>query len=212
MNCWVCERSPWEFTQGLESIGKAPCNGQGRIRSKVTRNNMNICTANGASSMREGKAWYLVQCKPRQDERAEENLGRQGYEYFRPLCRRERLVRGSLQVQSESLFPGYLFIQLAADANWAPLRSTRGVSRLVGFGGMPMPIADELIAELQRRVQPAPQPALQPGDRVCITSGSFAELDAIFLAMDGEERVVLLMSLLHRKHRLSMPLANIRKY
>lgn len=173
---------------------------------------MNICTANGASSMREGKAWYLVQCKPRQDERAEENLGRQGYEYFRPLCRRERLVRGALQVQSESLFPGYLFIQLAADANWAPLRSTRGVSRLVGFGGMPMPIADELIAELQRRVQPAPQPALQPGDRVCITSGSFAELDAIFLAMDGEERVVLLMSLLHRKHRLSMPLANIRKY
>ncbi|WP_170849281.1 transcription/translation regulatory transformer protein RfaH [Azotobacter beijerinckii] len=162
--------------------------------------------------MREGKAWYLVQCKPRQDERAEENLGRQGYEYFRPLCRRERLVRGALQVQSESLFPGYLFIQLAADANWAPLRSTRGVSRLVGFGGMPMPIADELIAELQRRVQPAPQPALQPGDRVCITSGSFAELDAIFLAMDGEERVVLLMSLLHRKHRLSMPLANIRKY
>ncbi len=173
---------------------------------------MNICTANGASSMREGKAWYLVQCKPRQDERAEENLGRQGYEYFRPLCRRERLVRGALQVQSESLFPGYLFIQLAADANWAPLRSTRGVSRLVGFGGMPMPIADELIAELQRRVQPEPQPALQPGDRVCITSGSFAELDAIFLAMDGEERVVLLMSLLHRKHRLSMPLANIRKY
>ncbi|SEQ52055.1 transcriptional antiterminator RfaH [Azotobacter beijerinckii] len=173
---------------------------------------MNICTANGASSMREGKAWYLVQCKPRQDERAEENLGRQGYEYFRPLCRRERLVRGALQVQSESLFPGYLFIQLAADANWAPLRSTRGVSRLVGFGGMPMPIADELIAELQRRVQLAPQPALQPGDRVCITSGSFAELDAIFLAMDGEERVVLLMSLLHRKHRLSMPLANIRKY
>lgn len=162
--------------------------------------------------MREGKAWYLVQCKPRQDERAEENLGRQGYEYFRPLCRRERLVRGALQVQSESLFPGYLFIQLAADANWAPLRSTRGVSRLVGFGGMPMPIADELIAELQRRVQLAPQPALQPGDRVCITSGSFAELDAIFLAMDGEERVVLLMSLLHRKHRLSMPLANIRKY
>lgn len=173
---------------------------------------MNIRTANDASGMRKGKAWYLVQCKPRQDERAEANLDRQGYEYFRPLCRRERLVRGTLQVQSESLFPGYLFIRLAADANWAPLRSTRGVSRLVGFGGMPLSIADELIAELQRRVQPAPQPVLQPGDRVCITTGSFAELDAIFLAMDGEERVVLLMSLLHREHRLSLPLESIRKY
>ena len=173
---------------------------------------LSIRTANGVFGMAEGRAWYLVQCKPRQDERAEENLDRQGYESFRPLCRRERLVRGALQLQNESLFPGYLFIRLAADANWAPLRSTRGVSRLVSFGGMPMPVADELVAELQRRIQPAAPSVLQPGDRVCITAGSFAELDAIFLAMDGEERVVLLMSLLHRNHRLSLPLASIRKH
>ncbi len=177
----------------------------------MTRN-MNIRTAGDACSMRKGKAWYLVQCKPRQDERAEENLKRQGYEYFRPQCQRERLVRGSLQVQSESLFPGYLFIRLAADANWAPLRSTRGVSRLVGFGGMPLSVADELVAELQRRVEPLPEPALKPGDRVRIVTGSFAELDAIFLALDGEERVTLLMRLLHREHRLSLPLESIRKY
>ena len=29
--------------------------------------------------------WYLLQCKPRQDERAEENLLRQGYHCYRPL-------------------------------------------------------------------------------------------------------------------------------
>lgn len=173
---------------------------------------MKIRTANGAWNMHEGKAWYLVQCKPRQDERAEEHLGRQGYECFRPHCQRERLVRGRILLQKESLFPGYLFVRLAADANWAPLRSTRGVSRLVGFGGMPLPIGDELIAELERRAQPAPQPILQPGDKVRITAGSFAELDAIFLAMDGEERVTLLMNLLHREHRLSLPLASIHKY
>lgn len=172
---------------------------------------MNIRTANGVGSLREGKAWYLVQCKPRQDDRAEEHLGRQGYECFRPQCQRERLVRGRKQIAEESLFPGYLFIQLASSDNWAPLRSTRGVSRLVSFGGLPLPVSGELIAELQERIQIEPQPALQAGDRVRITAGSFAELDAIFLSMDGEERVTLLMNLLNRQQRLSLPLASIRK-
>ncbi|WP_332455243.1 transcription termination/antitermination NusG family protein, partial [Pseudomonas fragi] len=35
----------------------------------------------------------------------------------------------------ESLFPGYLFIHMPPGANWAPLRSTRGVARVVAFGG-----------------------------------------------------------------------------
>lgn len=173
---------------------------------------MNIRTAGDICEVRNGKAWYLVQCKPRQDERAEDNLKRQGYEYFRPQCLRERLMHGALRVQSESLFPGYLFIRLAADANWAPLRSTRGVSRLVSFGDMPLSVSDELVTELQRRIESSPEPALKPGDRVRIIAGSFTELDAIFLALDGEERVTLLMRLLHREHRLSLPLADIRKY
>ncbi len=88
--------------------------------------------------------WYLVQCKPRQDERAEENLLRQGYECSRPACRRERLLRGQMQHVQESLFPGYLFIHMPQGANWAPLRSTRGVARVVAFGGRPLAVSHEL--------------------------------------------------------------------
>ena len=33
------------------------------------------------------KAWYLLQCKPKQDERAEEHLQRQGYACFRSTYR-----------------------------------------------------------------------------------------------------------------------------
>ena len=95
--------------------------------------------------------WYLLQCKPRQDERAEENLLRQGYHCYRPQHQRERILRGQRQTVSESLFPGYLFIQLGPLDNWAPLRSTRGVSRLVAFGNQPLPVSAELIAQLRRR-------------------------------------------------------------
>ena len=95
--------------------------------------------------------WYLVQCKPRQDERAEENLIRQGYGCSRPTCRRERTLRGQMHYAEESLFPGYLFIHMPEGANWAPLRSTRGVARVVAFGGRPLAVGHELIMQLQSR-------------------------------------------------------------
>lgn len=156
-------------------------------------------------------AWYLVQCKPRQDERAEEHLKRQSYAYYRPLVSRERLIRGRLLVMQESLFPGYIFIRLSANANWSALRSTRGVNRLVSFGGYPIQVSSGLIDSLRQRLSYEAAPLFTFGDKVRIVEGSFSELEAIFQRMDGEERVVLLMRLLHRQQPLNLPLASVRK-
>ncbi len=157
-------------------------------------------------------AWYLIQCKPRQDERAEENLVRQGYSCYRPRHVRERILRGQRQSIEESLFPGYLFIRLSLLDNWAPLRSTRGVSRVVGFGNQPLPVSQELIDCLQQRCcATPPEQLLASGDKVRINHGAFAELEAIFLSMDGNERVVLLMNILHREQKIRVPLTSIRK-
>lgn len=172
---------------------------------------MNVSTASTHCIEGPAAAWYLVQCKPRQDERAEENLLRQGYACYRPQHSCERIVRGRRQPVVESLFPGYLFIQLAADGNWAPLRSTRGVNRVIGFGGMPLPVDSSLIAHLQQRTTTDVKQLLQAGDSVRITAGSFAELDAIFMAMDGEQRVILLLNLLNRPQQISVPLCSIAK-
>jgi transcriptional antiterminator RfaH len=159
----------------------------------------------------QAAAWYLVQCKPRQDERAEDNLVRQGYRCYRPQRSCERIVRGSRQTVVESLFPGYLFIALAEDANWAPLRSTRGVNRLVGFGGMPLKVDERFIEQLQHRCENTVLPALGLGDNVRITAGEFAELDAIFMTMDGDQRAILLLNILNRQQRVSVPLASVAK-
>lgn len=154
--------------------------------------------------------WYLVQCKVRQEERAEENLTRQGYPCLRPTFLRRKTVRGKLQTVAESLFPGYLFIQLSSGANWAPLRSTRGVLRVVSFGGTPLPIDDAIIRQLQVRAEQQDVAAeLAPGQVVRIVDGPFAELEAIFLSMDGDERVVLLLNFLQREQKVRFPLSGI---
>lgn len=158
-------------------------------------------------------AWYLIHCKANQDERAEENLLRQGYQCYRPTWRRERLLRGKRQHLSESLFPGYLFIQLSLHDNWAPLRSTRGVLRTVSFGGQPVTIADDIISHLRSREHElsGEESLLTQGDRVRINQGTFAELEAFFLAMEGDERVVLLMNFLQGEQRIKLPLSSITK-
>lgn len=157
------------------------------------------------------RTWYLLQCKPRQDTKAEEHLERQGYTCYRPKLTEEIILRGKRQVVQGSLFPGYVFVQLGLDENWGPLRSTRGVLRLVRFGLNAAPIPDHLIAQLQERKNPSRLELLAEGDKVRITTGAFAEIEAIFLTMSGDERVVLLMNILQREQRVVLPLKGIRK-
>ncbi|MDH4568428.1 transcription/translation regulatory transformer protein RfaH [Pseudomonas sp. BN414] len=158
--------------------------------------------------------WYLIQCKPKQDARAEEHLVRQAFRCYRPTQCVTRLRGGQKRESVESLFPGYLFIQLdQVNDNWHPIRSTRGVSQLVCFGDQPVAIADELIEQLQQRLaSPQPQePCLSPGDRIRLKSACLQEMEAIFLARDGTERVLILLQLLQREHTLSVPRNSVDK-
>jgi transcriptional antiterminator RfaH len=82
----------------------------------------------------------------------------------------------------------------------------------VAFGAHPLPISDALVGELQERDHHGVvAPLLKPGESVRINEGPFAELEAVFLAMDGEERVVLLMNFLQREQRINLPLAEISR-
>ena len=164
---------------------------------------MNIRNVASESGVSEKDAWYLVQCKSRQDQRAEENLLHQGHVCARPICHRERVVLARLQSVQESLVPGYLFINLPPNADWSPLRSTRGVSRLVIFGGTP----SDLVAHFQKPVESVLSLSFTRGDNVKILDGGFADLDAVFLTMDGGERAIRLIDFLSRQRQVSLPLA-----
>jgi transcriptional antiterminator RfaH len=157
--------------------------------------------------------WYLIQSRPRQALRAEENLTRQGYTTFQPRFLTQRVRRGRrVQVEAE-LFPNYLFIRLNRwSDNWYPVRSTRGVARMVTFGRDPLPVAEELIDAIRQRIaQRRIEPAYKPGEQVELIDGPFAGLNAVFAAERDEERVVLLIELLHRQLRVTAPISSIRR-
>lgn len=157
--------------------------------------------------------WYLIHCKPRQEQRALEHLERQGFECYEPWRPVERRRGTSLHKSLEPLFPGYLFIRLdRVHDNWLPIRSTRGVNRVVSFNAFPLPVADEIVDGIRTRIgEPQMKPYFSGGDRVRVTEGSFAQLEAIFIAHDGDERVILLLNMLQTEQSLSFPVSSVRK-
>lgn len=178
-------------------------------------------TAQSASGLpAPSRRWYLVQCKPREAFRAQEHLANQGYEAFLPVLRREVVRRGRREVVTEPLFPHYLFVLLSDVAdNWAPLRSTRGVSRVVRFGELPLAVPEGLVAALRVRQTEGGrgqddanvERLLQVGDRVAIVDGPLAGLEAVCAEADGERRVVLLLTLLHQVQRVSVDITQVRR-
>jgi transcriptional antiterminator RfaH len=158
----------------------------------------------------------LIHTKIRQERIALENLERQGFECFLPLIRAEKLRRGALQVVQEALFPRYLFIRLGTgleSQSWAPIRSTLGVSRLVTFGQIPAKIDDELIGALRTHSEASDVVLrhFEPGEQVMVTDGPFVGVEAIYQMADAEGRVMVLLNILSKQVKMSVPPASIRK-
>lgn len=161
--------------------------------------------------------WYVVHTKPRQESRACLNLERQGYDCFLPTITKKKVGRATLELISEPLFSRYLFISLDTDLrskSWAPIRSTIGVSKLVTFGGEPARVHSDLIVQLQNHetnLSSKPQSPFQAGDLVTIRDGAFAGVEAVYQMDDGEARAMVLIDLLHRPNRISLPMTSLQR-
>ena len=158
--------------------------------------------------------WYLIHTKPKQESCALLNLQQQGYECYLPLLSSEKIRRGALTLVEEPLFPRYLFIRLDSGQSaksWSPIRSTRGVSRLVSFGQQPAQVDDALIQALQRHDEPEPEPLFKPGETVRLTNTPYAGLEAIYQMADGVNRVIVLIKLLNKPVPLRVAPGCLRK-
>ncbi len=129
-----------------------------------------------------------------------------------------RRKRGGKRCWSiEALFPRYLFLHVDPTAeNVAPVRSTQGVTGIVRFGGrlteVPRSFIESLIAAVDDHsgAVELPTPRLELGDNVTILEGPFEGLHGVLLARNGEERVRLLITLMGKEARITLPTAVVR--
>lgn len=150
--------------------------------------------------------WYLVHTKPRKESVAEQNLERQGYEVYLPLIHQQRRRYERWVQIIEPLFPRYLFIRLRPGYdNMTPVRYTSGVQNLVRFTEEPAIVPGVVVdcimrtADAHTGLHSPKRPAFQRGDSVTIEKGPLANLQAIVWGESGEERVMILLTILGRE-------------
>ena len=178
---------------------------------------MVVSGANTVAENPSSISWYVIHTKPRQEQRALTNLAQQGYQCYLPMITLEKLGRGRLNVVEEPLFPRYLFICLDLGRNgqnWAPIRSTIGVSGLVTFGSSPARMHPDLIDALllqQEGLSEAPERLFQNGERLLIGSGAFAGLEAVYQMASGDNRAMVLIELMGKLAPMQIAPASLRK-
>ncbi len=155
--------------------------------------------------------WYVIHTRPRQEERALENLTRQGYKAWMPWLEVEKLRGGRITKVIEPMFSRYLFIQLdQVTTNWGPIRSTLGVSKLVTFGNQAASISNEFVEILQRTPLQDSKHILKQGDEVEIMQGPLKGVKGIFDQQDGELRAMILIELINQSHKVQVSMQELR--
>jgi transcriptional antiterminator RfaH len=151
--------------------------------------------------------WYAVRTKPMEEDRAASNLAAWQVPVFAPKLKARRTSGYGSEYVSKPLFASYLFARFNADRQLHKINYTRGVHRVVSFGGRPIPIDERVINLIRERVAHdgfiCRDEDLKPGDRVRINSGMFESLVGVFRqSTRDKERVKILLDAMKTQSHL----------
>jgi transcription antitermination factor NusG len=145
--------------------------------------------------------WFALQVRTRYELAVGKLLRGRGYDPFVPLYQCRKRWSDRIKVVDAALFPGYLFCRLNLQ-NRLPALMTPGVTQIVGYSRVPVPVDEAEITAIQTAVASGlpnqPWPFLQVGNRVQIDRGPLRGLEGILLEIRGARRLVLSVALLQR--------------
>lgn len=148
--------------------------------------------------------WTAAQTHFGEEQRAAHHVEKQDFEYYLP----EMLTATARGDRRELMFPGYIFVRVAA--HWRALASTKGIFRLFMCGESPTRIPEHEISYLRscedERGFVQPLPPLSVGDRVLAREGAGAFEGALGVVreMTTRNRVLVLLNLLGRSVQVEL--------
>lgn len=164
----------------------------------------------------KGSQWFAIRTKPNKEQLARINYQQQDYEVYLPLFR--TIVRHARRTKEvlKPFFPGYLFLFLAPEErDWIAISSTRGALGPVCFGDQYIPVPDWVIDGLKHQeespgiLSPAKALANQfaAGAPVEVVLGDGVVTEGTIFSFDGGKNVIVLLDLLQRRVKATVPLA-----
>lgn len=176
-----------------------------------------ICTVSCGS---RGAEWFCAITQPRQEDRADEELRKQGFVTFLPTVWERRTKSRKIVRVEVPMFDGYIFVRFDPVRDpWGVIPNTRGIrdAGLLGMRpGRPSPLPDALIdfiathaaglnAEFVERAR-----ASLKGSMVRVTAGAWAGFVGE-CTMHRNDRVRLLLSLFGRATEVEMQASRVER-
>lgn len=156
--------------------------------------------------------WYAVYTSSRHEKRVVQQLEERHLSCFLPLYRSVRRWKDRRKELELALFPGYVFVHVAAEQR-LPVLQVAGVVRFVSFNGHPVPLPETEIEALMNGLNGGsrlePHPYLTIGRRVRIRYGPLAKAEGILIRRKDKFRVVLSLDLIMRSVSVEVDEADI---
>ena len=161
-----------------------------------------------------GQRWFVAFTQSQREMVAVDNLRRQGWPTFLPFHVATRRHARRFRTVRVPVFPRYVFVALDLERDrWRSVNGTLGVQRLVMAHDRPIPAPIGAIETLMRSVDRHGNleftSAFEPGSRVRLVSGPFADALGVLHALDASGRVEVLLEMLGGSVRLKVDAAQI---
>ena len=162
------------------------------------------------------RMWFAVVSHPGKQELVRNELERQRYRAFLPMCRRERRNGGKAEVVIRPLFDRYLFVGCHTEQPFGPIGNTRGVAFIVRSArGVPCRVSPLALRAVKSRcdkdggavdlVRKPPKERWAPEQPLRVLDGPFKDFVGLFAGASGETAKVLL-DMFGQLRVLSIPL------
>jgi transcription antitermination factor NusG len=158
--------------------------------------------------------WYALHTRYQHEKSVADLLAMKGFQTFLPTYRTTRQWKDRKKQLSLPLFPGYLFVEDAADRKLQVV-NTPGVCSIISVAGVPAVIASDEIASIRRAVESVyavePHPFLNDGDTVRVMSGPLSGIEGILARKKDTYRLVISIQMLGRSAAVEIDASEIER-
>lgn len=158
------------------------------------------------------KDWYAVYTVVRHEKSVNEALVKKNIETFLPLRTVINQWKDRKKKVELPLFPGYLFVNTTKEERLAVLNA-KGVVRMLGVNGMPIPIPCQQIEGIKKLVQSKfeydPYPYLTEGKEVIVINGPLQGVQGKIIDKKGIHRLILSVEIIRRSISVEIDIKDV---
>jgi transcriptional antiterminator NusG len=171
------------------------------------------------------KRWYVIHTYSGYEEAVAKNLRQRAdslgmeekiFSVIVPEEKKIKIKNGKRRTVEEKIYPGYVLVEMiVTDDSWYVVRNTPNVTGFVGAGTTPLPLSEEEVSILKKRMGADVAKFkidVSIGDMVKITDGPFKDFDGKISEIDSERgKIKVLVNMFGRDTPVELDSLQIKK-